>query len=107
MANSRYPWDKFSDQPHILRDKKFKKSLYKIGAVGSLKTFLSVLLLPLLSIRLLFQSRTLMGRACDNIGLCVNPDYPLTEKYSPTNAELREMVDELGVDNLLIRIPGA
>ena len=41
MSNSFYKWDKHSDQPHVLRDKAFKKSLYKRGAVGTVKTLLS------------------------------------------------------------------
>lgn len=105
MSKSFYKWDKHSDQPHVLRDKSFKKKLYKQGAVGTIKTLLSALLLPFFALISLFQRRTLIGKSCNSIGLCVNPDYPLEEKYSPNNSQIRTMVDELGVDNLLIRIP--
>ncbi|NRB37386.1 MAG: hypothetical protein HRU20_02830 [Pseudomonadales bacterium] len=105
MPNSFYKWDKYSDQPQILRDKAFKKGLYKRGAAGSIKTLLSILLLPFLGLRLLFQPRTLIGTATDNIGLCINPDYPIDEKFCPTDVQLKDMVHELGVEDLLIRLP--
>ncbi len=105
MPNSSYKWDKYSDQPAILRDKALKKSIKKRGAIGTLKTFLTALLLPFFALTLLFRRRTITNKPVDNIGLCVNADYPIEGKRSPSNTELRAMVDELGVNSLLIRFP--
>lgn len=105
MNKSPYEWDKYSDQPHIIRDKKFKRILYKRGAWASIKTFLLSFLLPFFAVSALFQRRTVMGGSTDKIGLCVNVDYPLDEKKHPSNEQLLAMVDELGVKNILVRIP--
>ena len=104
-ANKPYPWDPYSDQPHILRDKAFKKTLYKKGAISSIKTFLLSASLPLFALRVLCSPRFQTQQPLNAIGLCVNPDFPLADKTQPSTANLRNLVDELAVDQLLIRIP--
>ena len=105
MPKSPYEWDKYSDQPHIIRDKNFKRMLYRRGAWASVKTFLLSALLPFFALSAVFQRRTIMGVYANNIGLCVNSDYPLPEKTQPSHQQLRDMVDDLSIDDLLIRIP--
>jgi len=105
MDNNNYPWDPYSDQPHILRDKKFKRRLYRRGALSSLITFLYIGILPFMALRLLFIARYRTGQRINSIGLCVNLTKTPGEQVQLSNEDTRALVDELGVENLLIRIP--
>lgn len=100
-----YPWDYHSDQPHVIKDKKAKRRLYIKGATGSLKTLLTSLTLPIIALSLFFKARTQTGQRIDNIGLCINIDNPLSGKANASTTLIREMVDDLGVEHLLIRLP--
>jgi len=100
-----YSWDGHSDQPHVTRDKKVKRGLYRQGWLGSLKTLLTSLVLPVIGIKMLFKPRTLVGQKINMIGLCVNIDTPLQEKKSVSTSDLQEMTFDLGVTDLLIRLP--
>ena len=101
-----YPWDPYSDQPAVIRDRKLRRTLYLQGAAGTLKTFVSGLLLPLLSMPLLFTKRCVINSTrIDSIGLCVNLESTLAEKHKVTTDQLLAMVEELGVERILIRIP--
>ena len=102
---SKYSWNKHNDQPRKIRDKNFKRKLYLLAAYPTLKILLTSLLLPFIAIILIFKKRCIMNQVVNNIGLCVNPDYPLDSKISPSISQLQDMVAELGVDNILIRIP--
>ncbi|CZI39260.1 Uncharacterised protein [Legionella pneumophila] len=46
-----------------------------------------------------------MGKNINCFGLCIKPDYPLPEKISPRTEQIRQMVDEINITNLLIRLP--
>ena len=105
IPTSSYLWSEFSDQPYKIRDVKFKRKLYVLSLYSSLKVFLTSLLLPVFSIFFAFNKRSLMGREINSIGLCVNVDSPIPVKTSPSNEQLVAMVEELGVTDLLIRIP--
>jgi len=105
MPNKDYPWDPYSDQPHILKDKKFKRHLYIKGLWSSIKTFLYIPVLPLIALRILFSSKKQTYNAVSNIGLCVNVSKPTEKQTHQTNDELAALVNELGVNDLLIRIP--
>ena len=41
----------------------------------------------------------------DSFGLCVNLDLPVESQKLINNDELNEMINELAVDNILVRIP--
>ena len=103
--HSIYTWDAHSDQPHVIRDKRAKRALYRRGLVGSIKTLVTTFLLPIIAIRILTQSRTRTAKVIDIFGLCVNIDTPLPEKIPVSNDELWQLTDDLGVENLQIRIP--
>jgi hypothetical protein len=106
LDNSVYPWDPYSDQPAVIRDRRLRRQLYRQGVVSTIKTFIFGLLLPLLSIPLLYKKRCSINTASiDSIGLSVNIESRLTEKYDVSTAQLVAMIEELGVKRLLIRIP--
>ncbi len=76
------------------------------GVISTVKTCIAGFLLPLLSIPLLYKKRCSINTASINsIGLGVNIESALDEKYSVPIAQLVAMVEELGVERLLIRIP--
>lgn len=105
-SHSIYKWDVFSDQPEIIKNKTAKRQLYRLGAIGSIKTFLAALLVtPLAFFIFLLGKRTLKHSKINNIGLCINIDQPLPSKAAVTSSQLQQLTEELGVDNLLIRLP--
>ena len=109
MSYKLYEWDKYSDQPAVIKNKRMKRSLYLRGMAGSLKTFVSALILPAVGISVLLTKKTLIGSDTAEqdfgIGLCVNPDVPLPEKHPINTDDLISQVETLGVSHLLLRIP--
>jgi len=92
-----FAWDDYSDQPAIIRDKKLKRQM-RHEALGSLlKTFfVALVILPLAWIVSLFLPRKNI-HGSEFFGMGVNLDKePNTTPY---------LLDELGVNKLLIRIP--
>ncbi|MGM0623804.1 MAG: glycosyl hydrolase [Campylobacterota bacterium] len=90
-------WDSYSDQPYPIKDKSYKKKMYKKAWFDTLKTALTTLLAaPFIAISyFLFKPK---HKAFDKIfGMGVNLDtYP---------KESIELIKELGVKELLIRLP--
>jgi len=105
MPNSNYPWDPYSDQPHVIKDKAFKRTLYKKGALSSLKTLLYAPLTPLFAFRQLFGSKFKSTPNIQNIGLAVNLKESMPGQRDISAQQLVDLVEELGVKKLLIRIP--
>jgi hypothetical protein len=97
MKNSNFPWDEYSDQPYPIKDKNYKKQMYKKGALDMLLTLLTTLFLsPFIALRYLF----LQNKHPDThtiFGMGVNADK--LPEISPA------LIDELGLNRLLIRIP--
>jgi len=91
----KFAWDSFSDQPHIIKDKAFKKSIYKKAAFDQLITLGTTLLLSpfiALSYLLFGRKKHIKTEAFFAMGVTPNPDaIPL--------------IDELGVESVLIRLP--
>ena len=90
----KFEWDNYSDQPHIIKDKVFKKSLYKKAAFDQLITLGTTLLLsPVIALSyLFFQSKK---RIDTNHFFAMGVNL----KTSPI------LIEELGVNTLLIRLP--
>lgn len=94
----KFKWDSYSDQPHIIKDKVFKKSIYKKAAFDQVITLGTTLLLsPFVALSyLLFQSKKTIETK-EFFAMSVNLDKEPQATVS--------LVEELGVDNLLIRLP--
>ena len=92
-------WDHYSDQPAIIKDKKLKRQIYLRSLPDFLKTILSNLFLyPLcLIIYLLKIRRKTVANTTALFGLGINPDKGAKETY--------RLINDLGVKNLLIRVP--
>lgn len=104
--NDSYPWDHHSDQPHVIRDRKIKRRLYRLGAFGSIKTLLvSLIALPVAWVVKQLSRQVAYPVTASRIGLCINVESGLPEKPCVTNAQLTDMADELAVEHVLIRIP--
>ncbi len=92
-----FAWDPYSDQPAIIRDKKLKRQMRR-EALGSLLTtfFVALVILPLAWVVSLFLPRKKISGS-EFFGMGVNLDKePTTTPY---------LLDELGVNKLLIRLP--
>ncbi len=99
MRDRELEWDHYSDQPHIIKDKSFKKEIYKRSIVDELITIsTSILLAPFVAISYLFFQTKQSIDSDKFFGMSVNLDK---ERDSIT----RELIDELEVDSLLVRFP--
>ena len=98
MIDIKLPWDHYSDQPHVIKDKALKKKIYKYALKDNLITIFTTLLTsPLVLFSYLFLQKKSYIDTDEFFGLCVNLDKEpdLTPK----------LVNELGVDSLLVRVP--
>lgn len=93
MNKAPFIWDKFSDQPHVLRDKSYKKSMRKKYILDYVKLFFtSIIILPIS----LILMKIFKGKDELEYGIGVNLDKG-SQQYA--------LVQELGIKHLLIRVP--
>ncbi len=90
-----FKWDSYSDQPYPIRDKKYRKEIGKKALFDIVKvSLISLFMLPLIALRFIFE---LLKRreptSVDIFGMGI------------TNGCSKELVDELGVKKLLLRVP--
>ena len=94
-------WDHFSDQPAVIRDKALKKQIYNMkGVKKDLYKMLAtnLVMYPLCFLKyLLFPTKNVNADTREFFGMSINLDkHP---------EQTRALVDDLGADNLLIRMP--
>lgn len=100
MLNKHFVWDKYSDQPQVIKDRAFKKAMKKKHLKDYIKLFFtSLFILPFASLLMKFFRGNCETSNQDFIGLGVNLD-----KDDGKNTQ-QELVEELGVKNLIIRVP--
>jgi len=92
-------WDKYSDQPAVIKDKVLKKRIYKEVRWDSFKMLVTNLFVyPVTYVTyLLIPAKKLSVSTQDFFGMSINLDK------NPD--ETRALIDDLGVNNLLIRVP--
>ena len=100
QENNIFIWDKYSDQPHIIKDRAFKKAMRKKNIDDYIKMFLSSLfILPISILFMKFFKGKVETSNSDFIGLGVNLD-----KDDGKNTQ-QNLIEDLGVKNLIIRVP--
>ena len=100
QENNHFIWDDYSDQPHVIKNRAFKKAMRKKELKDNLKLlFTSIFILPISIIFMKLFRGKLESLNQDFMGLGVNLD-----KDDGKNIQ-QELVEELGVKNLIIRIP--
>ncbi len=94
----KFPWDHYSDQPHIIKDKQFKKAIYKKAALDQLLTLITTIMIaPFVALSyLLFQKKSNIDTK-QFFGMSINLDKNPKESVA--------LIKELGVESLLIRLP--
>ena len=101
---SHYMWDFYHNQPVVLNNKKLKNQISIFAWFANLKILIATLYaLIILPFTYIINKRTL--EKIDSFGLCVNIDKPMDSQKLINNYELIEMIDELAVKNILVRIP--
>ncbi len=94
--NKYFTWDGYSDQPHIIKDKTFKKKIRKRYRLDLILMILSsCIILPISFMSMFFFKKKATCKK-DFYGLGVNLDK---------GNEQIALIEELGVKNLLIRLP--
>ena len=101
---SHYVWDFYNNQPDVLNNKKLKNQISIFAWFANLKILIATLYaLIILPVTYIINKRTL--EKIDSFGLCVNIDKPMDSQKSINNNELIEMINELSISNILVRIP--
>jgi hypothetical protein len=95
-----FVWDSYSDQPHVIKDKAFKKAMRKKHIMDYISlTATNLLMFPLgIALMNFFQPKFPKWEKCEEefYGLGVNLDKGEAQY---------ELVEELGVKSLIVRIP--
>ena len=97
--NTPFVWDKYSDQPHVIKDKSYKKSMrkrYKNDFLKMLSTNLIMFPLSISLMKLFTKKKPKNFSKKEFYGIGVNLDK---------GDEQQALVEELGVKPLIIRIP--
>ena len=97
MNKEPFIWDNYSDQPHVIKDKAYKKAMRKKHLKDFIKLFFSsIFILPIAIFFMKFFRGKNQASNQEFYGIGVNLD----------KGEIQhELVEELGVKNLIIRFP--
>lgn len=92
-------WDYHSDQPHVIRDRALKKRIYKQVRWDSFKLILTNIIFYPISVLfyLLVPSKKRQVKTEGFFGMSINLDK--------NPEQTKGLIDDLGVNNLLIRVP--
>jgi len=92
-------WDFFSDQPAVIKDRSVKKAIYKTVRWDSFKLLVcNFFIYPVCILNyLLFSAKKSNADLNSFFGISINLDKE--------PAQSRKLIDDLGANNLLIRIP--
>ncbi|OCL89932.1 hypothetical protein [Arcobacter porcinus] len=100
MKISNFLWDSFSDQPHVIKDRTFKKNMRKKNKKDFIKLiFTSLFILPLSIVFMKLFRGKIEASNQEIIGIGVNLD-----KDDGKNTQ-QDLIEELGIRNLIIRVP--
>ena len=102
---SSYEWDYHSNQPHTLKSKKLKNKIFFLAFFSNLKIIFATLYACVVAPYFFLRDKESFEKKIDSFGLCVNIDRPIESQKSISNIELIAMIDELSVENILVRIP--
>lgn len=96
MKKGHFVWDNYSDQPHVIKDKNFKKMMRQKHWFDYVKLlFINLFIYPISVITTpLFRSKSV--DTTKFFGMSVNLDKGL---------EQVELIQELGCKNILLRVP--
>jgi len=96
-------WDKYSDQPAVIRDKALKKRIYKDIRWDSFKMLLTNLFVYPISYA--FYKVTSVNPSIEQPSINTQEFFGMSVNLDKNPTQTRALIDDLGVDNLLIRIP--
>ena len=99
-----FPWDHYSDQPRIMRDKKLKRKIYRKAAFQMITSGCFLIFFPLIILLLLTKKSWKKSTSNKIIGLSVHVETECQGKTIVPLSQLKEMVDDLGINQLLVRI---
>ena len=105
IPRSSYTWDYYSNQPHVLNNKKLKRKIAFMSWFANLKIIISSAYAFFSGPYFYIKNNKLSENKIDSFGLCVNLDKPVGSQKLISNEELTEMIEELAVNNILVRIP--
>ncbi len=95
----RLKWDHYSDQPEVIKDRALKKRIYKSIRWDSLKMLLTnIFVYPIAyGFYLLSPAKEKQVDTSTFFGMSINLDK--------NPEDTRQLIDDLAVNNLLIRVP--
>jgi len=94
--NEPFKWDNYSDQPAIIKDKSYKKSMRKKEIKSLLKTILTAsIILPISIVMMPFIKR----KEIDSQNF-----FSIGVNFEDDNTLNKELIDQLGVKSILLRV---
>ena len=105
IPSSSYKWDYHSNQPHTLKNKKLKNKIFFLVFFSNLKIVIATLYAFLIAPYFFLREKKTYENKIESFGLCVNLDKPIESQKKISNIELIDMIEELSVQNILVRIP--
>ena len=105
VPRSSYAWDYYSNQPHVLNNKRLKKKIAFMSWFANLKVIFASVYALVIGPFFYIKNKNFSEKKIDSFGLCVNLDTSVESQKIINRDELIEMIEELAVDNILVRIP--
>jgi len=99
-----FPWDHHSDQPRVIRDKQQKRKIYLKASGQMIKAGFLLIFFPVIILILLTRKSWRSQSTKKLIGLSVHLETACPEKTIVPLHKIVEMVEELKVSQLLVRI---
>ncbi len=94
-----FRWDGYSDQPHVIRDKEQRRRINRTIRMDQLKLLLTnMAMLPLIALRSIFS---LWERPTPS----TSHFFGMSINYDKAPEQTKALIEELGVTQLLIRLP--
>ena len=97
--NSPFIWDNYSDQPHVIKDKSYKKKMrkkYKFDFFKMLATTIIIFPISIILMKLFTKKTNNIANSKSFYGIGVNLDKGDVQQ---------ELIKELGVKSLIVRLP--
>ena len=87
------------------KKQKLKNKIFFLAFFSNLKIIFATLYACVVAPYFFLRDKESFEKKIDSFGLCVNIDRPIESQKSISNIELIAMIDELSVENILVRIP--
>ena len=105
ISSEFYKWDKYSNQPYVIRDKKTRRILNSYTYISNIKILTNFFLFPFLLFTYFIKKRKNITYLVNSIGVCINLSYILNNRNNLIIDDLKLLINDLNIKNISIRVP--